>query len=344
MTDQPGQSWQPIDLSTVERLPAVRPTMAGNLFYPGGRHLLSGEPESGKSWLALHWCVEQIRAGAYVVWIDFETDPRFMAERLRCLGVTDEELRRFTYLQPWEPVTSRGVAEVIAWILETYKPTVVVFDAFAGLLDLHGLDSNKAMDIERGYRTIVEPWRKDGAATGVIDHVVKNTESRGRFTTGSERKLGAVDVHIGLRLSEPFGRGREGKAKVTIHKDRSGFLPRPLFGYFSMASDEEGVVSRIEVLEGEDDFKPTHLMQKVSAYLEREGERSRNQIETEVEGKAEYVRKAIDLLVLEECISERKGERNARLFASIKPYLEPKEWVPIVRDEVVPEKQGEFPW
>jgi hypothetical protein len=102
-------------------------------------------------------------------------------------------------------------------VIADHPPSLVVFDAFAGLLDLHNLDGNKTGDVERGYRAIIEPWRANGAATIVIDHVVKARGDRGRFAAGSERKLGAVDVHIGLETIEPFGRGRSGRAKVTVH-------------------------------------------------------------------------------------------------------------------------------
>jgi hypothetical protein len=316
-------SWHPIDLSTLEREPAVRPTIQQGLFYAGGRHMLSGEPESGKSWLALSACVEEIRAGNNVVWVDREADARSMVERLRCFGVTDEELRQFVYIAPYEPVTTRGVAETIVALLEQYEPTLVVFDAFAGLLDLHDLDENKGADIERGYRIAVEPWRARGAGTIVIDHVVKATDSRGRWATGSQRKLGAVDVHIGLSVIDPFGRGREGRAKLYVHKDRSGFLQRPRFGDFVMASDEDGDVTRCELVaaaEGED-WKPTSLMERVSHWLEQHGgPASRSAITTGVGGRKEYVLLAIDELIASGYVAENAGARGAKTCVSVRQF------------------------
>jgi len=343
-----AQSWQPIDLTVLEHEPAVRPTIQQGLIYPGGRHLISGEPESGKSWLALVASVEQIRAGNAIVWIDREGDARFMLERLDRLGVTPEELARIAYIAPYEPVTVRGVPELITATLEHYRPTLVTFDAFAGLLDLHNLDENKTPDIERGYRLAVEPWRVQGAGTLAIDHVTKGKDNRGRFAIGSQRKLGVVDVHLGLVAVEPFGRGREGKARIYVHKDRSGFLQRPRFGDFVLESDEDGNVVRSEIVPAPDpaDFKPTHLMEKVSHHLIAEGECNRKELEKEIGGRGEFVRMAIDALVEEGYIFEGRGARGARVYTSMKAYVEPKEWEPLEDSRGVdePPEQSEIPW
>jgi AAA domain-containing protein len=315
-------SWKPIDLGAIEPKPPRRPSMCGSLFTAGARHLLSGEPEGGKSLLALAACVVELRAGNNVVWIDRESDPDFVAERLRCFGVSREEAARFAYIQPVDRVTSPGVAEAIAGLLNERKPTQVVFDAFAGLLDLHDLDGIKTTDVERGNRLIIEPWRQSGAATIVIDHVVKAKGDRGRFAIGSERKLGAVDVHIGLETIEPLGRGRCGRVKVLIHKDRFGFLPRPRFGDFVLESDEAGILTACRFESATDDpFRPTVLMQRVSDELERHDEPvTRQTVKTNVKGKDKFVIQAIDCLIQEGHVGEQAGERGSRLLSLIKPF------------------------
>jgi hypothetical protein len=325
-------SWHPLDLSTIEQTPAVRPTMYEGLLYPGMRHLISGEPESGKSWIMACACVAEIRAGRNVAWVDLESDPRFMAERLRCLGLVTEELGHFVYMQPSEAVSAR-VMRTIAAILDQYEPTIVVFDAFAGLLDLHDLDGNRSADVERGYRRIIEPWRANGAATSVIDHVTKNRETRGRFSTGSERKLGGIDVHIGLEQITPFGRGREGKAKVIVHKDRIGFLRRPRFGDFVMEADEEGFVRRALLQESSSDeghWQPTGYMQRVSEWLALKPEPvSQRQIIKGVSGRQQYIIEALDELV--DAGFVLKDDAG---FSFVRAYEEPKgEEKPWVADE-----------
>jgi hypothetical protein len=319
-------SWHPIDLAEVKAVKARRPAMCGSLFTPVARHLLSAPPEEGKSLLALAACAVEIHAGNAVVWIDRESDPTFIVERLRCYGITGELLTRFIYIQPIEPVTKPGVAETIAELLEARKPTLATFDAFAGLLDLHDLDGNKAADVERGYRLIIDPWRARGGATNVIDHVVKARNDRGKYATGSERKLGAVDVHIGLELDEPFGRGRCGRAKIIVHKDRFGFMPRPRFGDFVLESDEDGLLTacRIEP-SGDEPFRPTVLMERVSEFLQEQTEAvTRTTIREERLGKSSRsVQLAIDCLVEEGYASETAGPRGAKLIGHIKPFPDP---------------------
>jgi hypothetical protein len=72
----------------------------------------------------------------------------------------------------------------------------------------------------------------------------------------------------------------------------------------------------------EGEFRPTELMTKVSRFLERREEepQSRNQIEEARLGKAEYVRKAIDVLIEEGFAEEFDGPRKARLVQLKRPF------------------------
>jgi hypothetical protein len=64
-------------------------------------------------------------------------------------------------------------------------------------------------------------------------------------------------------------------------------------------------------------------MERVSRCLEIRGEpASRNQIEDEVEGRAKFIRVAIDRLILEGFASEWDGPRNARLVQLERPFRE----------------------
>jgi hypothetical protein len=78
---------------------------------------------------------------------------------------------------------------------------------------------------------------------------------------------------------------------------------------------------------GEGEFRPTRLMEKVSEYLERWGEpASRGQIEQDVKGKAEYLRRAIDVLVAEEFAVEFRGDHRAKMVKLDRPFREADEW------------------
>jgi hypothetical protein len=62
-------SWLPFDLGERTTNPPAPPDLVG-LLYLGKYHLLSGESEAMKTWLALAAAVEELRAGHGVYWVD----------------------------------------------------------------------------------------------------------------------------------------------------------------------------------------------------------------------------------------------------------------------------------
>jgi AAA domain len=329
---EPAHTWRPLDLVALGSKPPEPPTIS-DLLYEGLRHVVSGEFDTGKSLLMQGISASEIRAGHGVVWVDDDDmGPNAILERLRAFGLADDEItERFAYLRPAEPFGAASRADVLALIRDR-AVRLVVFDAFNATLSLHGCDPNSSREVEQFFRQVVRPISEEGAAVVLPDHVVKQREARGRYSYGSERKQTGVEVHLGMTLIEAFGRGRTGRAKLVVHKDRVGFLERPSPGLFVLASDPEtGLLSwRIEpdhAVSDEGAFRPTNLMEKVSRYLEVANEpRSRNQIEQDVTGKGEYVRQAIDVLVLEGFAVELKGEHRARLVKLIRAFRETDEW------------------
>lgn len=327
-----GHSWHPLDLVTLGATPPEPPAIGG-LIYVGLRHVVSGEFDSGKSWLLLAIAASELQAGHGVVWVDDDDmGPNAILERLRSFGLSDALIaERFAYLRPVEPLSDPALADVLA-LIEKRAVRLIVFDAFNATLSLHDCDPNSSREVQGFFRRVVKPLSESGAAIVFPDHVVKQREARGRYSYGSERKQTGVEVHLGLSLIDPFGRGRTGRAKITVHKDRAGFLERPSPGLFVLESDSETerCAWRIEpdhTVSDEGSFRPTNLMEKVSRYLELAGEpRSRNQIEQDVKGNAKFIRQAIDVLVAEDFAVEFQGERRARLVRLIHAFRESDEW------------------
>src|SRR3954447_19138629 len=58
-------------------------------------------------------------------------------------------------------------------------------------------------------------------------YVTKNSETRGRYQIGSERKLAAVDVDLGFDAVRSLSRGGRGLIRITTQKDPPGHLTRP---------------------------------------------------------------------------------------------------------------------
>lgn len=318
-------SWEPIGLVSAAADPPVPPEIVG-LFYPGCFHLLSGESEALKTWLAGAAASTELVAGRGVLWVDGDdVGEGAMLERLRLLGVDDDPIEDlFLYVCPDEPFDEDRRTDVLAAVKES-GCRLAVLDGFNPLLGLHGLDPNSGTDVELFYR-LFDPIRKLGVATVITDNVVKSRENRGAWAIGSERKKSKADVQLGMRALEPLVRGGRGRARIDVHKDRPGHLLRPSPGLFVIESDETGLSWRIQQDESHDEageFRPTKLMEKVSRFLEGCDEaQSRNRIESATQGKAEYVRMAIDCLVREGYATELEGARNARLVRLERAFRE----------------------
>lgn len=326
-TEEPGSSWTPINLNERAANPPAPPSIGGCL-YEAKRHVLSGEPESGKSWLALAWCVEELKAGRYVAYIDHEMGAGMTKERLHALGATNADVDRFLYLDPTEQI-EQGL-DAIQRALDQYKPRLVIIDSTIGNLTLHGYDPNVGKDIELWYHRVVNRFTRAGAAVVVLDHVTKNQDTRGKFAIGSERKTGIADVHLSARIIQTFGRDREGRAEIRVQKDRPGHLTRPILGTFTVDSSLPGVSAYTwhphdpaSTHTESGAFRPTGLMEKVSRELEAHGPLSLTQIRSKdhVGGKAEYVTAAIHALTEEGHIEKRpKGGTTGHEIVSIKPF------------------------
>lgn len=350
-SDQPGDSWRARNLLEHAANPPTPPAVGGCL-YAGKRHVLSGEPESGKSWLALGWCHEILQAGGCVVYIDHEMGASMTLERLRVLGANDDQITRFRYVDPTEPANF-APSQIIELVTDA---ALVVIDSTIGSLALHGLDPNSGADIERWYQRVIDQLRAQGAAIVVLDHVTKNADTRGMFAIGSERKTGVPDVHLSVEKIIPFGRDRAGKSKVIVKKDRPGHLARPTLGTFTLdpgrtaAFSWEAYSGAQVAVDGR--FRPTVLMERVSEYVERFGPVTKNQIESNVTGKADYLRKAIEALHREAYIAIQDviGEGGKRAeISSVKPFREATDegFVPVrpgfVPDEVAGVRPGSSP-
>ena len=320
-------SWLP---AQIVGAPAAEPPPICELLYPGKRHLLSGESDSAKSMVS-HLLEQEIRRGNTVMHLDFEQGASETLARLLALGLTEEEIEAsFIYVAPDEPIGDH-LADVLEVIADR-RPTIVTFDSFGNLAELHGLDENKRQDIGLLYRTIIEPMALEaGAATLVLDHLAKDPRSD-KYAIGSERKVGIPDAHFRTELVAPLGRGRRGVVKLICKRDRSGFLRKGKLAEIAFDSDPTGAITATITRTGADDtdtattWRPTHLMENVSRFLEPLGETgaSLNTIETSVTGKREYIRQAVTTLTADGYASERP-EGRARIITSTKPYRHPQQ-------------------
>jgi hypothetical protein len=173
-----------------------------------------------------------------VAWVDLDDmGAGAILQRLRALQVPDPVINDFFfYYQPDQRLydtKQEKRTEQFTDVLNSLATTgarLMVIDAFNPMLSLHGLDPNSTPDIETFWREIADPIAKQAPAPTLLDHVAKNAETRGKYSYGSERKASGSTVHIGAHTLEALTIGGEGRAVLTVHKDRPAYLPRPTLG------------------------------------------------------------------------------------------------------------------
>lgn len=233
---QPGSSWAGVDLrgyldGTIQQ---ITPTLLRReddvaLLYPGLTHSVHGESESGKSMVLQYEAARQLAAGAAVLYADFESDPGSIAGRLLMLGATQDQIsERFVYVQPGtDPHKSPGELAAFLATLDAHPYSLAIIDGVSESMDVLGADVKdpNASAIEWARKLPKFIADRTGAAVVQIDHVVKNTESRGRFAIGGQAKMSSLTgAGYALDVRSPLGRGLRGELVLWVAKDRPGYV------------------------------------------------------------------------------------------------------------------------
>jgi putative DNA primase/helicase len=324
-------SWVPVNLNDLPETPPVKPDLGDtHLVYPGKRHVFSGPPESAKTLAAYCILIQVARTGGMGILIDFEMGGYDARKRLHELGASREEIDRILYIEPEVPANAERIRRLVA-----FNPQLIVIDASAGVYSLEGLDDNKRLDVEKVSTLYVKAFWRNSIASILIDHVVKDNESRGRYAIGSERKLGGADVHLGFDVVVPISRGTAGKYKITTHKDRGGFLKRGHLADLALNSDPTthnitwGFSEAVVTKDDKGHFRPTIKMEEISKELAGEEEPvSKTEVKRRVGGNADMCGKALDALIKEGHLTVTSGPRGADLLTLTRPYdraSDPKE-------------------
>jgi AAA domain len=204
----------------------VNRLVCSGLLYRGGLHSLAGPPDSGKSTLLYVWALELLAAGASVVLLDEEAGRELATEKLLALGAGPELLDRLVYVEfparSWEAPDRRGLAALV----DQVRPALVGFDSAGAFLGQAGLRENDAPDVTALYKgVLLATARQSRAAVVVLDHVTKQ-EDAGRYARGSGAKLQLVDVGFMVEPVRAFTRQQSGRLRLTVSKDRRGWLAR----------------------------------------------------------------------------------------------------------------------
>jgi hypothetical protein len=293
-------SWAWLNLDAPEFAEPSEPPTIGGLIYPGLRHVVSGQPESLKTLVALILSLTAQRQDELVAHIDLEMGSKRTRTLLEDLGATANEIHDHIYTEGGGPPDRHDLGHLIG-----NEVALVTIDAAAGAYNATGLDDSTRQDVEKFAAAWIDPLYQHGVATLLIDHVVKNADQRGKWAIGSERKAGQADVHLGLELiGNPLTRGGNALVKVRVHKDRPGWLTRPYAAELALTSDPathritwEWKAPASEHAKTSQGWRPTLYMERVSLHLEEHGPMSRTSIYKAGLGKREYLVHAVDVLL-----------------------------------------------
>lgn len=220
------------------------------IFYRGMVNGLIGDPESGKTWIALTAAADVLFTTGSVLLVDLDHNgPAATISRLRNFGVPAETLTdptRFRYTEAEDATAINGIVnDAKAW-----RPDFVVIDSVGELLPMYGANSNSADDFTRVHSAAIKPFAAAGAGVVLIDHQAKGSDSRSFGATGTAAKKRAISgTMLRVTVETPFTPGQGGAAEITLVKDRHGGLRascptdrEPLVGRFTM-TDTNGALN-----------------------------------------------------------------------------------------------------
>ncbi|WP_217169621.1 AAA family ATPase [Streptomyces sp. AC512_CC834] len=343
--------WEDVDLGPVldGTHKPLTPTVGARddgigLFYPGRVNGIQGESEAGKTWAALICCLVEINRGNHVFYIDFEDSEDGVIGRLLLIGGVPETIRaRFHYIRPGSTPTP-NVLRTVARRVEEYEATLVVIDGVTEAMTLLGLELKENSEIATFGRMLLRLFADTGAAVVSLDHVVKSSESRGRYALGGVHKLNAVNgVQYMLEAVRPFGVGTEGRSRLRVAKDRPAqvrknslpggknplhwfadlvvkaesddFAEAHLYAPFQQADDPTEMTAE-EEKEAKAEAEITEAKGKILAALEStSGPLTTNGILDRVTGRKVVVRAALARLVDSSAVLTEQGPRASVLHS-----------------------------
>ena len=309
------------------------------LLYEQRISALLGEPSVGKTWIAFAAAAETLTAGGSVIALDWEdTDTNFVT-RMRALGVTDHVLAdqgRVVHIHPEQGLRNpHDIRHAVRLVERLPAPVLVIVDAYGPALARDGVEENSNGDVLQWTDRALAPLARAGAAVLILDHVTKDPATRTRGGRGAGAKLALITgAAYEVRTLVPFARGRAGRLRLIIAKDRLGHVGPVGSNAGEVVITPDGDRLHIDVEPPQDKdqpFRPTHLMEKVSRYVEELTEPvSKRQITTTVSGNTDALRAAVDLLAAEGYLTDsgQSGRGGGVLYVSGRPFREPTPTAP----------------
>ncbi len=214
------------------------------------------------------------------------------------------------------------------------KCRLVIIDGVTEMMAIHRLRPTDDVDVATMWG-LPRDLAASGPAVVLLDHVVKDRQSRGRYATGSQHKLsGITGAAYVLETAVPFAAGMSGHSNPLVAKDRPGSIRgesvrlaagKHAVGQLAYDNDTGEFGLRPVESRGGQLFQPTQKMQQISEVLQDASpERlTYNRIKMSVGGKAEYCRTALDALISDGFVKVEPGPGSSQLHSLVRPYTAP---------------------
>lgn len=189
-----------------------------SLIYSSEFNLVWGKRSAGKSWLTALATLQQVQAGRHVVILDYENGRPRIRNRLRQIGLTSEEIKKYVHVF----IAQIGGVPTGGLGFDLGSVGLVVIDSMTGALRAMDLDSLRGDEVETFRQRLVVPFQEAGAAVLALDHVAHNGESHDRPINSVHKLNMAQGSGYLMENVKPFAPGQPGWSWIRLWKDNGG--------------------------------------------------------------------------------------------------------------------------
>ena len=276
-----------------------------HILYAGKINGIYGDPETAKTWFALHLAQQVLSAGGTVALIDIDHNgENDTVDRLRKLGVSNQLIGNPAHFRYYIPETPTELLATRDNIIEQH-PTLCILDSIGELIPMLGLDSNSNDDISRGYRAMLTPLAQENTAVLTIDHLAKAGKSDHGYAIGGiakKRIINGAYYHAeAITIPAP---GIVGKVRIMVTKDRPGGIrehaPAGSLGNFIIdSSASDGHINALIANTIGSPLRPTNTMERISRLLAGTDGMHKTTINKQIAVKQASMDQAITVLMQE---------------------------------------------